>query len=169
MIGYLRALLERVDSSLLEEWESLLHPELRARAVREPRRRRAPTSSLPTRARCARACAPSCTSWSRAGAARLGGGGAPGAGDPGEPWTPERFERALEPFLAEYGELVFTPRAREDAVDPDRARRRRARWRATQVLLDPDGDNHWYIEAEIDLSGARDPVGPLLRLSRIGT
>jgi hypothetical protein len=88
--------------------------------------------------------------------------------DPDEPWTPERFARALAPFHEEYGEIVFTPRARESQwtrLEPDGPRR----WRATQVLLDGSDDNLWCVEAEIDLSGERDPVGPLLRLTRIGT
>jgi hypothetical protein len=88
--------------------------------------------------------------------------------DPDDPWTPERFERSLESFRAEYGEIVFTPRARDNEwtrLEPDGARR----WRATQILLDRDDDNFWCIEAEVDLSGERDPVGPLLRVQRIGT
>ena len=39
----------------------------------------------------------------------------------------------------------------------------------TQVLLDRENDNLWCIEAAVDLSGERDPVGPLLRVQRIGT
>jgi hypothetical protein len=88
--------------------------------------------------------------------------------DPDEPWTPERFARALEPFRAEYGDVVFTPRARENQwtrLEPDGPRR----WRATQVLVDRDDDNLWCLEGEIDLENERDPVGPLLRLTRIGT
>jgi hypothetical protein len=88
--------------------------------------------------------------------------------DPEDPWTPERFERALAPFRAEYDEIVFTPRARANEwtrLEPDGPRR----WRATQVLLDRADDNLWCVEATVDLSGERDPVGPLLRLERIGT
>ena len=29
VVGYLRAVIERTDTSLIEEWESLIHPELR--------------------------------------------------------------------------------------------------------------------------------------------
>jgi hypothetical protein len=33
VIGYFRALIERIDSSLIEEWEALLHPELRFQGI----------------------------------------------------------------------------------------------------------------------------------------
>jgi hypothetical protein len=168
VIAYFRAMLERVDSSLVAEWESLLHPELRAPApaaapalrvydlAADPRELRARVRAelhRLTRALAAR-------DWEEA--VRLV------YRDPDDPWTEERFARALEPFRAEYGDIVFTPRARENQwtrLEPDGPRR----WRATQVLLDRDDDNLWCIEAEVDLGGERDPVGPLLRLARIGS
>ena len=170
VIAYLRALLERVDTSLVKEWESMLHPELRdapptpqAPAPRrfydlaaDPRELRARVRA--ELHRLARALA--ADDWEEA--ARLV------HRDPDDPWTPERFQRALAPFRAEYGEIVFTPRARDNAwtrLEPDGPRR----WRATQVLLDRENDNLWCIEAAVDLSGERDPVGPLLRVQRIGT
>ena len=56
-------------------------------------------------------------------------------------------------------------RALRGRLEPEGARH----WRATQVLVDRDDDNLWHVSAEIDLSAERDPVGPLLRLERIGT
>ena len=69
------------------------------------------------------------------------------------PWTAERLARALEPFRAEYGEIVFAAAREESGPAAPDARH----FRATQVLLDRDGDNLWRIEAGIDLSGERDP------------
>jgi uncharacterized protein DUF3516 len=168
VIAYLRAMLERVDSSLVAEWESLLHPDLApspqptaplrrsydlAADPRELRARvRAELHGL-TRALAAR-------DWQEA--AHLV------HQDPDDPWTAERFARELAPFRADYGEIVFTPRARENQwtrLEPDGPRR----WRASQVLVDRDDDNLWHIAAVVDLGGERDPVGPLLRLTRIGT
>jgi hypothetical protein len=168
VIAYFRTMLERVDSSLVAEWESLLHPELRAPApaaapaprgydlAADPRELRARVRAelhRLTRALAAR-------DWEEAARSVHA--------DPDDPWTAERFARALEPFREEYGDVVFTPRARETQwtrLEPDGPRR----FRATQVLLDRDDDNLWCIEAEVDLGGERDPVGPLLRLARIGT
>jgi len=170
VIAYLRALLERVDTSLIREWERMLHPELAAAepAAPEPQRRRAYDLAADPRELRARVRAElhrlvralAAGDWEEA--ARLV------HRDADDPWTSERFAAALAPFRSEYGEIVFTPRARENEwtrLEPDGPRR----WRATQVLLDRDDDNVWCIEAEVDLSGERDPVGPLLRVARIGT
>jgi len=168
VIAYFRAMLERVDSSLVAEWESLLHPELRApvpAAVPSPRAYDLAADPRELRARVraelhrlVRALA--ARDWEEAARSVHP--------NPDDPWTAERFQRALEPFRAEYGEIVFTPRARENQwtrLEPDGPRH----WRATQVLVDREDDNLWCIEAEIDLSGERDPVGPLLRVARLGT
>jgi hypothetical protein len=37
-----------------------------------------------------------------------------------------------------------------------------------QVLCDPVGDDLWALHGEVDLTGQRDPEGPLVRLRRIG-
>ncbi|HXZ84014.1 MAG TPA: DUF3516 domain-containing protein, partial [Myxococcota bacterium] len=168
VIAYLRALLERVDTSLVEEWESLLHPELRAAAAPGPAPARAYDLAADPRELRARVRAElhglvralAASDWAEAIRCVRS--------DPHDPWTAERFERALQPFRAEYGEIVFTPRARASEwtrLEPDGPRR----WRATQVLLDRAEDNLWCLEATVDLSDERDPVGPLLRLERIGT
>jgi superfamily II DNA helicase RecQ len=167
VIAWLRATLERVDSSLVAEWESLLHPDLAAREPAAPAPRAYDLAVDPRELR-ARVRAElhrltralSERDWEEAARCVHR--------DPHDPWTPERFAQSLEPFRAEYGDIVFTPRARESQwtrLEPADARR----WRATQVLLDRADDHLWCIEAEIDLSGERDPVGPLLRLVRIGT
>ncbi len=168
VIAYFRALLERVDSSLVAEWESLLHPELRATAPSQPVSPRAYDLAADPRELRARVRA-ELHALTRAIAERNWEEASHSVHrDPDDPWTPERFARALAPFHEEYGDVVFTPRARESQwtrLEPDGPRR----WRATQVLLDESDDNVWCIEAEVDLSGERDPVGPLLRLSRVGT
>jgi superfamily II RNA helicase len=169
VIAYFRALLERVDSSLVKEWENLLHPELRESE---------PAAPLPS-ARVYDLAADERALRARVRAELHGLVRALAAHDwqeaarcvhptPDDPWTPERFQRALAPFFAEYESLVFTPRARTaewTRFEPEGARR----WRATQTLLDPDDDNMWCVEAEVDLNGERDPVGPLLRMTRISS
>jgi hypothetical protein len=37
-----------------------------------------------------------------------------------------------------------------------------------QVLVDPDDDNMWFLEGEIDLRADKAPSGVLLRLEHIG-
>jgi len=165
-IAYFRAMLERVDSSLVDEWESLMHPDARrpelvpvplrvydlARDERALRARARAELHRLVRALAER-------DWEEAAACVRP--------DPEDAWTAQRFERALAPFFAQHGELVFNQAARHaewTQIATDGARR----WKVTQVLLDPAGDNDWCIEGEIDLSGETEPDGPLLRVSRIG-
>jgi hypothetical protein len=166
-IAYFRAMLERVDSSLVDEWESLLRPEARpAEAAAVPARvydLARDERALRARARAelhrlVRALAEHDFEEASACVRR----------DPEDPWTPQRFERALAPFFGRHGEIVFNQAARHaewTRIVADGPRR----WSVTQVLLDRDDDNDWCIAGEIDLSAETEPVGPLLRLSSIGT
>ncbi|MEX2207877.1 MAG: DUF3516 domain-containing protein [Myxococcota bacterium] len=169
VIAYFRTMLERVDSSLVDEWESLIGPGSRSA---EP----APTST-PARvydlARDERAL----RARARAELHRLvraladrdfEEAAACVRPDPDDPWTAKRFEQALADFFAQHGEIVFTQASRSaewTRIVADGPRR----WTVTQVLLDPADDNDWFIAGEIDLLAETEPVGPLLRLSRIGT
>jgi hypothetical protein len=74
----------------------------------------------------------------------------------------------LAPFFEEYARIVFTPDARQahrTLLKPMGDRR----WDVFQTLVDPEGDELWAIEGEIDLSGQRDPDGALVAVRRIGT
>jgi hypothetical protein len=167
VIAYFRAMLERVDSSLVDEWESLMRPdEARVELASAPPRiydLARDERALRARARAelhrlVRALAE--RDWAEATACVRP--------DPEDPWTPQRFERTLADFYAQHDSIVFTQAARHaewTRIVPDGPRR----WTVTQVILDPADDNDWCIEGEIDLSGETEPVGALLRLSRIGT
>jgi superfamily II DNA/RNA helicase len=167
VIAFFRTLLVGVDSSLVEAWETLLHPELgppRELREAEPRFDLAQEPRLlAARARSeihvvVRALAAG--DYAAAEAAVLQ--------DPDDPWDADRFESALAPFFAEYDRIVFTPDARQARythIKPAAPRK----WDLYQVLVDPEGDGLWAVEGEIDLTGQRDPEGPLVRLRRIGT
>jgi hypothetical protein len=173
-ISYFRDMIETIDRSLLEEWESLLHPELalanrgdvhatyREAAIAELT---ADPKVFASRARAAmhrliRALAS--RDWkAAAGAVR------PGTDTTVPTWTPERFEEAMRPFFETYGELVFDAQARlADATRIIPAGP--LQWNVTQVLHDPEGDNLWYLEARIDLRPPDAFEGPLIQLVQIG-
>ncbi len=167
VIAFLRALLQRVDSSLVEAWEKLLQPGAEAtpstgRAA-QPLDLAAHERILAARLRAelhAVLRALSVGDFAEAAAGL--------AADPEDPWDARRFEAALAPFFEEYGELVVTPEARQ----PRHTLLKRTaprRWDVFQVLVDPQGDNLWALAGEVDLTGRRDPEGPLVRLRRIGT
>jgi hypothetical protein len=167
-IGFFRALLARVDSSLVEEWEDRLagaadrrgeaarsepqpydlvrHPRAllaRVRAELHQLVRALATGDLETAVGCVRQ-------------------------HPDDVWDAARFESELAPFLAEHARVVFEPRAR--AADKTLLRQTAPRCFAVhQVLCDPQGEDLWQLEGEVDLRDERAPAGPLVRMRRIGT
>ena len=165
LIAYLRTELQRVDSSLVEAWEALLHPpEGAAEAAVKP-----PRFDLALQERLLAARVRS----ELHGLVRaLAAGDFPEAvggirPDPDDPWDAARFERELAPFFEEYDAIVFTPEARQSRRTLLKKTGPRT-WDVSQVLVDPLGDDLWAIQGEVDLGSEADPKGPLVRLRRIG-
>jgi hypothetical protein len=174
VMGFVRSTLERTDSSLLEEWESLLHPEILAagRAEREAAKEAVRAHELldDPRVFAARVRAElhqlvralGRRDWEEAAA-----GVRPDPDDPEGPWTPERFEAAMAPFFEEYGDLELTPEARQahwTVIDRQGPRS----WRLRQTLLDSAGDHLWALEGRVELGVGASLEGPLIHLQRIG-
>jgi hypothetical protein len=170
-LGFFRALIERTDTSLLEEWEELLHPELRRERAREHeaaealwiRELIADPKAFGARVRAemhllVRTLA--ARDW-EAAAESVAGVGTEAA------WDAERFESEMAPFFAEYGELLFTPEARRHQFTHVERTGDRT-WEVRQTLLDPQGDNLWAIAGAVDLRDPHALEGPLVRLHRIG-
>jgi Domain of unknown function (DUF3516)/DEAD/DEAH box helicase len=173
LIGFFRTILERTDTSLLEEWENLVDPSLRrgraqihqiveAKWLRElatdPR-------ILATRVRTEMHLlvkALAAKNWEDAVALS-----AHHPEDADNPWDEQRFESALSPFFAEYPELVATAEARRHRYTQLTQVGERV-WNVAHVLLDPAGDNQWAIHGEVDLRNAVDVEAPLVRVVRIG-
>ncbi|MCB9177626.1 MAG: DUF3516 domain-containing protein [Caldilineae bacterium] len=165
LIAYLRTTLERVDSSLLDEWERMMGlagPDEVERAGETYDLARDP-AALEARIRAellALVRALAAADYEEAARAVH-------AEDP-EAWDAERFEAALAPFLAEHGRIVFEPRTRKRAhciIRPSGHRQ----WSADQILVDPDGDNLWHVAARVDLNGVHNPAGPIIRVWNLGT
>jgi superfamily II RNA helicase len=164
-VAYLRALVRGVDSSLAVAWEELAAPAAAAGAAAAA----APFDlALAPRALAARVRAElhalvrvlARGEWEEA--PRLVAQGE------GEPWDAARFRAALAPFLEEYGELWFTPAARQARLTHLRPAEPRV-FDVAHTLVDPQGDSSWAIHGRVDLRGERDPEGPLLQVLRIGT
>ncbi|MFI5306336.1 MAG: DEAD/DEAH box helicase [Polyangiales bacterium] len=162
IMGFLRATLERVDSSLLEEWEKMLAPDTETElgAARRVHALANDPRMLASRVRSelhmlVKALAAG--DWEEGAAClRL---------DVPEPWTGERLEHALEPFFAQHDRLIADARARQTQwtiLEPLEPRLYRVR----QVLLDPAEDNDFYLEARVDLRQG-EPEGPLLELLEV--
>lgn len=162
----LRAMLAHVDSSLVAEWEQLVHGGLpgepvvridisadrRAFAARVRAELHALVRALARRA------------WDEAAASVKGDG-----------FDPDALERALAPFLEAHGDVAFDHRARlaeHTTITPIGPRR----WAVRQRLLpkvvphDEDGDDEgtWAVEGVVDLQADTNPDGPLVEVTGIG-
>jgi hypothetical protein len=166
VLAYLGTLLRDVDSSLLDEWESLADPtRRRSRPARETTVSVDPAAERRSTLAVIRAelhkLAAALARRDHAAAARLVGAGE------AEPWTPERLAAAMAPFWAEHQILLVTPEARRpDRTQLDELEPRQ--FRAQQTLVDGDGDEDWSIDCRVDLDRPRGDGEPLLQLVRIG-
>ncbi|MED5262536.1 MAG: DUF3516 domain-containing protein [Myxococcota bacterium] len=167
LIAYFRTMIQRVDSSLVEEWESRREPRTETPS---PSDGESPASAPPfdERALQARARAElhqlvraladrdyeEAMAWMH-------------PGDPAE-WDAQRMEAVLAPFYEEYERIRFDPSARQAHRTVFRARGPGA-WDVHHVLVDDRDDNDWNIEGEIRIDGSREPETPLVRIRHIGT
>lgn len=84
----------------------------------------------------------------------------------GDVWTPMRLERALEPYFEEFDEILWNHAAR--ATDLTRIRRvGPGKYEVTQVICDPEGHNEWYMKGSIDLDMVIDPESRLFALEEL--
>ncbi len=167
IIGFLRALISRIDDSLVKTWEAMLE---------EPGSDQAPVpvdisrDAGTFRARIryelyAVVRALSQQDWAEAAASTWQGEDA---------WTATDIEEALGPYMAERGPVCFDARLRQGwttRISEDGPHC----WSVSQILVDDETDSEeddagdtWSIEAEVDLRGDTNPTGPIIRIRGIG-
>ncbi len=166
MIGYFRSLIARVDTSLLQEWEKLVHPdEDDAAAETAARAYDLAQDEAALRARIRsevggllRAIAHG-ELVEAAERLRPRDGGA---------WSSSALERELASFYDEFERVRFDPTARQGhyTVIEDAGPRR---WRVRQVLLDERDEGVFYLDLEVDLTDEVNPEGPLLDLRAVAS
>jgi len=148
LIEWLGELVRQVDSSLLDEWESLTHPELDVTgAVDAPVLPPTPPSVLTNR----RAFLVLVRNelWRRVRLAALQRDDELVALDPDAGWP-----RALDAYFAEHDSIGTGPDARSAArviIDEGPGGADGGVWTVRQILDDPAGDHDWGITAEVDL------------------
>ena len=85
----------------------------------------------------------------------------------GDGWGPVDLEDALKPFYKDYERIVFNHEARShDLVTFENPEP--GLWIVTQVILDDQGDNMWYLRGDVDLSEIQSESGRLFALDYIG-
>ena len=165
LISWLGELVRGVDSSLLDEWEALAHPdadELGGETTVRP----------PTAARGVSANVRAFTVMVRNALFRrvelvsLGRYDTLGEMDGEAGWAAETWQEAMGPYWDEYDDLAVGADARSAAMLAiDRGA---GVWTVRQTFDDPKGDRDWGIGAEVDLA-ASDEVGePVLKVVDVG-
>ena len=173
---YLGAMLRQIDSSLLDDWEKM----------RDPNYQRAETKEL--RPPGAEAADQDITRDTKQFTATIrnrifaflrglviGDWDAAMAnlssaedGD-GQPWTPARLETALEAYHADHKFICLDPNARNARHTYIIPGEDQKTWRVQQMLIDPEENNDWVAEFEVDLAVSRQHGEPAIKLRRIGS
>jgi superfamily II RNA helicase len=169
VIGYLRSLVAGVDSSLLQEWEGLVHPgSPRDSASAEAAPRIVVDPAADPRAFRARVRAEMHQLVRDLAAGHYEEAAHRVRQVPGDEWDAARLEAAIAPFYTDYQRILFDPPARQahwTRIDPREPRL----FDVHQVLLDDQGDNLWNVEAVVDLRDELPPESPWVAIRRIGT
>ncbi len=185
IIEWLGELVRRTDSSLLDEWERLAHPEdLDDTTLTESRPEDDAPAPITTNHRAFRALVRGALFRRVELAAREAYGALAALGDrdpDDQPWTADRWAQALDPFYDDHDEILTGPAARgpllfqvderparDDSEGGATAMGASTLWRVHQVLDDPAGDHDWRIDVLVDLP-ASDAAGEVvLRVAAVG-
>jgi len=176
MESWLAGVVRGTDSSLLDEWERLRHPDqgparpTPAHDLRPPgppditRNTREFTALVRTEIfKFLRLLA------GRAFAEALAVLDPESAEPSGAAWSPASLASAIGPYFAAHERLRFDPEARNGRHTRITRSEDGTSWRILQALVDPSGQNEWFAEFFVDLARARDECRPHLRLIEIGS
>ena len=159
VIAFFRAMLARIDSSLVEEWESLVNPSEAHGPTDEVVPDRAPRK-LDRKSFEARVRAELHQLVQALSRADYEGAALCVAGDD---WDAARFEAELAPVLEAQGSLRTDPEARLGHWTQITSRSELAH-DVVQVLIDEEGEGAGQIEAVIELEETVMPAGPMLQM-----
>jgi uncharacterized protein YoaH (UPF0181 family) len=162
---WLGEMVRQVDSSLLDEWELLSHPELIKEAVVEgkrpsPRAIEAEAGAVTANPRAFRVMARNAC-FRRVELAARRDWAALGDLDEEVGWGAERWEDAFLPYFEEHSAIGMGPSARGSALWQVKELGRT--WRVRQVLDDEAGDRDWAIILEVDLDASDERGEAVLR------
>jgi len=173
---YLGSMIRQVDSSLLDEWEKMRDPSFQRAEAKEVR--------PPGADEAAQDITSDTKSFTAAIRNRIfvflrglvigdyeqavANLNSPTDTD-GQPWTADRLHAVVEAYEVVHERICLDPNARNARhtyVIPSEDKKS---WRVQQMLVDPEGDNDWVAEFEVDLAQSRALSEPFLQLRRIGS
>lgn len=164
LLEWLGDLVRRTDSSLLDEWEHLSHPEAEVTAVVDDTP--PPLSAQP---RVLRALVRGAMFRRVELAAREAYDALAALGDvdsEGRPWDADRWAQALDPFYDDHDEIGTGAPAR--GPDLFQVVTEGARWTVRQVLDDAEGDHDWRIDAALDVPASDEAGHVVLQVTAVG-
>jgi superfamily II RNA helicase len=170
IVAWLGAVVRQVDSSLIDEWERLLHPEdlLADGASVDDLRPTLPTGerTIVDDHRAFRVMVRNrAFDWVQKLARRRGYDEIVADADR-ELWpSGETLIEAMQPYWAEHDEILTDPGARSGEL----FRFDRSTGRVTQILRDPDDTNEWRFEATVDTDASADEARVVLRLHAVAS
>ena len=173
---YLGSMIRQVDSSLLDEWEKMRDPNFQrteTKEVRPPGAEEAEKDITRDPKAFTAAIRNRIFVFLRglvigdyeAAIANLNS--PPHADD--QLWTAERLHAAVEAYELEHDHICLDPNARNARHTYVFPAEDKKSLRVQQMLVDPEGDNDWVAEFEVDLAQSRALGEPFLRLRRIGS
>lgn len=173
---YLGTMIRQVDSSLLDEWEKMRDPNYRPGETREVR--------PPGAEEAAQDITRDTRSFTAAIRNRIflflrglviedyeqaiAHLSSPLDAD-GQPWTAARLQQLMDSYHVDHDHLCLDPNARNARHTYVTPAEDKKSWRVQQMLVDPEGDNDWVAEFEVDLTASRLQNESVLRLRRIGS
>ncbi len=163
VIAYIREVIARADSSLVQEWEMMRYGPDGVTVEDGP----PPPLDADPKAFKARVRAELRAIVQALAADELEE--VPGLLRRGEKgWTPMGLEAAFEDYYAEYDRIVFDHAARATSLIRIQ-RTGPGYWEVTQALCDPQGDNMWFLRGNVDVNAVPDdPDARLFALEEIG-
>jgi superfamily II RNA helicase len=173
---YLGTMIRQVDSSLLDEWEKMRDPNYQVRGetkeVRPPGADEADKDIARDTKTFTAAIRNRIFSFLRGLVNRdfeqaLTQLGSKQDHD-GQPWTIDRLEQAMDVYHAEHERICLDPGARNARHTYVLPAENKRSWRIQQMLVDPEENNDWVAEFEVDLAESNAAGEPKLLLRKIG-
>jgi hypothetical protein len=158
LIEWLGEVVRQVDSSLIDEWERLSHPDEAAEQKAEPK-------SLTGNARAFRILVRNAL-FRRVTLAALRKHGELGELDAADGWTASAWEEALGAYFDLHDDIGTGPDARGPAmliIDEGTMT-----WAVRQIFDDPAGDHDWGISATVDLAASDEAGAAVIQVTDVG-
>jgi hypothetical protein len=159
LIEWLGELIRQVDSSLVDEWEKLTHPDEELGAVR------AQPKTLTSNTRAFRVLVRNAL-FRRVTLAALRHYDELGALDAADGWNAAAWEEALGEYYAAHDEIGTGPDARGPAMLI--IEEGKTAWTVRQIFADPADDHDWGISATVDLAASDEEGTAVVHVTDVG-